>query len=51
MKIKTFMNLNPTLLDEAVNKFEEDNDVKATQTDMIVFEGAIFHKAVVFYRK
>ena len=44
------MNINPTLLDEAVNKFEEENDVRATHTDMKVFEGNLHHKAVAFYK-
>lgn len=55
MAIKTFINENPTLLDEAVNKFETEQlekgeKVFAGHTDMITFEGKLYHKFVTFYR-
>lgn len=50
MKIKTFVAENPTQLDELVNAFEENNDVKATQTDTFVMDNRLYHKAVVFYK-
>jgi len=50
MKIKTFIAENPSQLDTLVNTFEENNNVKATQTDTYKFEGKLYHKAVVFYK-
>jgi len=51
MKIKTFVNVNPTQLDDLVNKFEEGNNVKATQTSCTWNPElhAMEHKAVLFF--
>jgi len=49
MKIKSYVNENLETLDASVNQFEEDNNVKATQTDTFEHKGVRYHKAVVFY--
>jgi len=45
--IKTYVSNNPEEVDKLVN--EHNPKPWATQTDMIVFNNVIYHKAVVFY--
>jgi len=45
--IETYVNADPKKVDDFVNNYP--SKVWATQTGMIEFQGAILHKAVVFY--
>lgn len=48
--IKTFVNGIPEKLDEEVNNFEKENNVFATQTEFINFNGQLMFRATVFYK-
>jgi len=49
MKIKTMVSNNYEDLDLKVNSFEENHNVKATQTSTYTDKGVVYHKAVAFY--
>jgi len=49
MKIKTMVSNNYEDLDLKVNSFEENHNVKATQTSTYLDKGVTYHKAVAFY--
>ena len=51
MKVKTFVGTCTNDIDEKVNAFEEENDVRATQTRTVVKGTDIIHFYTVFYNE
>lgn len=51
MKIKTVEARSSEELDRMVNEFEENNNVKATQTHFQIYDGVKYFVAVMFYEK